>query len=54
MSIILSFGDNGGLYFHQGASSVRLCLWRVALTVLFFDVDIVLTDWSRRVRAEQP
>lgn len=41
MSIILSFGRWGGVYYHGGWSK-RLCLGWVALTLLPADIDPIL------------
>lgn len=39
MSLILSWGRNGGVYAHFSPVSWRICLWRVALTLLFMEID---------------
>jgi hypothetical protein len=38
----LIFGKNGGFYWKFSAVAWRVCLWRVAFTVLWFDGDYAL------------
>lgn len=40
-SIILSFGENGGLYLHRGFAT-RLCIGRFAITIIPEDIDATL------------
>lgn len=47
MSIILSWGRNGGVYAHFSKASWRLCLWCVALTVLFMEIDDLMAYAAR-------
>lgn len=41
MSIIFSFGKSGGFYCH----SKRLCLGWMAVTIMLFDIDVLLQSW---------
>jgi hypothetical protein len=48
MSLIVSFGKWGGVYFHHGAG-IRLCLGWMAITVLFMDIDVLLNEFAKLI-----
>lgn len=38
------WGNNGGFYFTKSSASIRLCLWRLSVTIMFCDFDEFVAD----------
>lgn len=44
MSLILSIGKYGGFYIYT-KQSFRVCIGWIAITILFEDIDLIITDY---------
>ena len=47
MTITLNIGNSGGAYINFTREIWRVCLWYVALTVYWFDLDDVLVEYVK-------
>lgn len=41
LSFAINIGSNGGIYWQHSSRLTRLCLWRIAFTIYYFDVDMI-------------
>jgi hypothetical protein len=50
MTFSIIIGRSGGLYLKRSDSSLRLCLWWIAFTVSFYDMDEVMERCHKRIK----
>ena len=47
MTIMIGIGKSGGFYVSFSRSSWRICLWWIAFTIFWFDLDLIIQDMAK-------
>lgn len=50
MTFSIIIGRSGGFYLKRSESSLRLCLWCIAFTISFYDMDRVMERCHKRIK----
>ena len=53
MTLMIGIGKSGGFYTSFSKSSWRICLWCIAFTIFWFDLDLVIQDMAEAYLEKQ-